>query len=372
MTIAYDAKRLFQNLTGLGNYSRTLLQNLATFYPNQDYQLFAPKIIQHPSTHFFLAHKNFSLHTPSLALSAYWRSHGMIKDFKKSNAQIFHGLSHELPFGIQKSGIKSVVTMHDLVFKIYPNYTPYFQRTIYDLKFRYACNNADIIIAISEQTKQDIVHFYGINPSKISVAYQTCNQVFQDWSLPTIDLNFELPDAYMLYVGSVIERKNLYRIVEAMSLLPKSSLLPLVVVGSGGAYLKKVKDLIHSKGLDNKIIFIEKLIYEQLPQLYRNATLFLYPSEYEGFGIPVIEALFSKTPVITSNVSCLPEAAGKDSILVNPKSAEAIADGIQQVLNDSLLRKKMVENGFDYANKNFNAQITTARVQSIYNSLLSS
>lgn len=371
MTIAYDAKRLFQNFTGLGNYSRTLVQNLAFFHPENEYQLFAPKIFSHPSTRYFIDNQQFSLHKSPHSFHSLWRTFQLKNEVTQRNAQIFHGLSHEIPVGISAhKNIKTIVTMHDLVFKIYPEYTPALQRKLYDIKFKYACQNSDAIIAISEQTKRDIIEFYKIDPSKIQVIYQTCGDTFQDWSLPIPSLSLKnLPSEYMLYVGSVIERKNLLRIIEAMAMLPSDIQIPLVVVGNGTTYLQQVKAVVKAKKLEDKVFWIEKMVYEELPALYRGASIFIYPSEYEGFGIPVIEALFSKIPVVSSEVSCLPEAAGADSILVNPKSSEAIADGIHKVLSDSDLRQKMITKGFDYAQINFAAKKVTNEVNQLYKGL---
>jgi glycosyltransferase involved in cell wall biosynthesis len=372
MTIAYDAKRLFQNFTGLGNYSRTLLKNLATYYPEHQYQLFAPKVLSHPSTQYFIDNQLFNLHNSPHRFHSWWRTFGLAKEIEQSKAHLFHGLSHEIPVGIQRNPkLKTIVTMHDLVFKIYPEYTPVLQRKVYDIKFKYACQNSDVIIAISEQTKRDIIEFYNINPNKIQVIYQTCADTFQDWTLPIPPLSLKtLPSEYMLYVGSVIERKNLLRIVEAMTILPSDLQIPLVVVGDGGDYVAKIKAFAKAKQIDHKIIWIEKMIYEELPLLYRNASVFLYPSEYEGFGIPVIEALFSKTPVITSNVSCLPEAAGLNSFLVNPKSSEAIADAIYNTLTNNDLRQKMITEGVNYAQQHFAAKKVTTEVLNLYQSIL--
>jgi glycosyltransferase involved in cell wall biosynthesis len=155
-----------------------------------------------------------------------------------------------------------------------------------------------------------------------------------------------------------------------MSILPLDLQIPLVVVGNGGAYLEKIKKFAQAKQLEHKIIWIEKMVYEELPLLYRNASVFLYPSEYEGFGIPVIEALFSKVPVITSNVSCLPEAAGLNSFLVNPKSSEAIANAIYNTLTNSDLRQKMISEGVLYAHQNFAAKKVTTEVMDLYQSIV--
>jgi glycosyltransferase involved in cell wall biosynthesis len=371
MTIAYDAKRLFQNFTGLGNYSRTLLKNLAFFHPENEYQLFAPKIVRHPSTQYFIDNQQFSIYKSPHSAHSFWRTFQLKNEVAQRNAHIFHGLSHEIPLGIQRNkNIKTIVTMHDLVFKIYPEYTPALQRKLYDMKFKYACQNTDVIIAISEQTKRDIIEFYKIEPSKIQVIYQTCADTFQDWSLPIPPLSLKnLPSEYMLYVGSVIERKNLLRIIEAMAMLPADLQIPLVVVGNGTNYLQQVKATVKAKKLENKVFWIEKMVYDELPALYRGASVFLYPSEYEGFGIPVIEALFSKIPVITSNVSCLPEAAGADSILVHPKSSETIANAIHNALSNSDLRQKMITKGLEYAQTNFAAEKVTTEVNRLYETI---
>jgi glycosyltransferase involved in cell wall biosynthesis len=371
MNIAFDAKRLFQNFTGLGNYSRTLVQNLVKYFPEDNFHLFSPEIRQHPSTSFFLNHPSVKVHTAPHPFHAVWRSLDIKTDIIKCEAKIYHGLSHEIPIGIDSTPVKSVVTMHDLVFKIYPEYTPVLQRKIYDAKFRYACAHSDVIIAISEQTKKDIVHFYQIDPQKIKVIYQSCGDVFQQQDFSAALLrNIHLPPEYMLYVGSVIERKNLLRIIKAIDLLADSIRIPLVVVGEGGSYMEKVKACLAEKKWKDQVHFIGNVANTDLPALYRGASLFIYPSEYEGFGIPVIEALFSEVPVITSNVSCLPEAAGPSSLLVNPKSEVEIARAIETALCDDARRKSMIADGLRYARDNFSAEKVTAQVHYLYRELL--
>ncbi len=371
MNIAYDAKRLFQNFTGLGNYSRTLVQNLVKYYPEDTYQLFSPEIRRHPSTAFFLNHPSIKVHGAPHPFHAVWRSLDIKKDVLRSGAQIYHGLSHEIPIGIDATPLKTVVTIHDLVFKIYPEYTPALQRKLYDVKFKYACEHSDVIIAISEQTKKDIVHFYGTDPQKIKVIYQTCGDAFQRPSTGAHSKEIPgLPAEYLLYVGSIIERKNLLRIIEAMDLLPDTVRIPLVVVGEGGSYMEKVKAALSKKKWKNDVLFIGNVANTDLPALYRGASVFIYPSEYEGFGIPVIEALFSEVPVITSNVSCLPEAAGPSSFLVDPKSEAEIAAAMERALCDTQLRQTMISDGLQYARDHFSAEKVTAQVHQLYCELL--
>ena len=371
MNIAFDAKRLFLNFTGLGNYSRTLVHNLAKYYPEDTYQLFTPEIKNHPSTAFFLNHPSVKVHTASHPFHAVWRSLDVKNDALKSGAQIYHGLSHEIPIGIHSTPLKTVVTIHDLIFRVYPEYTPLLQRKLYDVKFKYACEHADVILAISEQTKKDIVHFYGTDPQKIKVIYQSCGDAFQhaEYSCGLGD-RYDLPETYMLYVGSVIERKNLLRIIEAIDLLPDSIRIPMVVVGEGASYMQKVKAKLSEKKWQKEVHFIGNVLNTDLPALYRGASLFLYPSEYEGFGIPVIEALFSQIPVISSNLSSLPEAAGPNSLLIDPKSVEDIAGAIEIALCDSARRQTMISEGLKYAKERFSAEKVSAQLHLLYRDLL--
>ena len=370
--IGFDAKRLFNNFTGLGNYSRTLLQNLAAYYPENAYFLYTPKIRRHPETNFFLASPAYYVYEPRGPLRALWRSWGVKNQLRRHRIQLYHGLSHEIPFGIQASDTKSVTTIHDLIFKAYPGQYRWADRQIYDLKFGYACRHSDSIVAISEATKTDIIRYYNVPPEKISVVYQTCHERFMqerpNRELEEVCQKHGLPSSYMLYVGSVIERKNLLGIVKAIALLPESLRLPLAIVGKGGSYQQQVIDYARQNGLSKLLYFIFPEPAE-LPALYQQATLFLYPSYAEGFGIPVIEALYSRTPVITSNCSSLPEAAGPGSWLADPADPGHIAAGIERILTDDDFRIQMIQQGAAYAQR-FHPKELTTQMMDLYRRLI--
>jgi glycosyltransferase involved in cell wall biosynthesis len=293
---------------------------------------------------------------------------------EKDGLDVYHGLSHELPLGIQKTAIKSVVTIHDLIFKIYPKTYKAFDRMIYDHKFKYACQKSDKIVAISESTKNDIVDFYGIDEDKIEVVYQACSPLYLDLqsaeAVKKVKVKYQLPENYLLYVGSVIERKGLLKIIQALELIKKEDRLPLVIVGEGGSYAEKVKKYADEKGLERWLIWISVQENAELQAFYQGAKIFIYPSIYEGFGIPVVEALLSKTPVITSNVSSLPEAAGPNSICVNPNNPAELSTAIIQILGDSVLQEKMKLEGRIYAESMFNNEIVTAKMMKIYEGLV--
>jgi len=271
-----------------------------------------------------------------------------------------------------KSGIPTVVTIHDLLYKHFPEQYAWADRQIYDFKFRYACEHANKIVAISEATKKDIIDFFDIPGEKIEVIYQTCHDRFmQERSQKTLDAvkeKYQLPDAYLFYVGSIIARKNLLGIVQAIDLLPKDLQLPLVVVGRRSEYQKQVDAFIQKRGWTGQVIFIDPT-FKDLSALYQQARLFLYPSFAEGFGIPVLEALYSKVPVLTSNCSSLPEAAGPGAYLADPHSAEDIAAGIEKILTDDSYRTNLIKEGFEYAQQ-FKGEPLVHQMMDLYEGLL--
>lgn len=373
MHLAFDAKRLFTNFTGLGNYSRTLLRNLADNYSEPAYFLYTPRIVRNDETQFFASSPGFVVRTPPSWRSLLWRSRGILRDLQRDRIDLYHGLSHEIPVGIARTDIKSVVTIHDLIFRHYPEQYGWMDRRIYDFKFRYACEHADRIVAISESTRADIVQFYGIDPGRISVIYQSCDERFfqqrSDKSKRRIREKYQLPDHYFLYVGSLIERKNLLGCVQAMAVLKPSERMPLVIVGGGrGSYRKQVMAEAGRLGLQHMLHWV-KPDFDDLPVLYQMAHVFLYPSFYEGFGIPVIEALFSGVPVVTSNVSSLPEAAGPDSCLVDPRDPGAIAEGIRMAAQDTERRHNMIQAGYRYAQR-FRPEPVTEQMMRLYRRVL--
>ncbi len=375
LKIGYDAKRLFNNFTGLGNYSRTLLRSLSEYYPDHAYYLYTPKITQSEDAQFFLNNPSFTIRMPQRKwYGAWWRTTGVKRDLLKRKLDLYHGLSHEIPVGIRQTEIKSVVTIHDLIFKRYPHHYTFIDRAIYNSKFKYACENADRIVSISESTKKDIVDFYGIEAGKIDVIYQSCHDRFKQQrsksSINEVLAKYNIPSEFLLYVGSLTERKNLLGILKAYEILKQEEWMPLVVVGKGGEYKKKVLKYIAEKKLTKMVKFVN-VHDDELPALYQAAAVFIYLSYCEGFGLPIIEALFSQTPVITSNVSSLPEAAGPDSLLISPEDTEALVHALRRILSDSQLRNTCIKKGYGYAQK-FSTEPLTTQLMQTYQEVLQS
>ena len=367
MKIGFDAKRAFHNYTGLGNYSRTIIRQLTGMYPENQYFLFTPRLslkfrdFPPENTAVIEPHDPFDRFLPS-----YWRSYRMGADSTFRMLDLYHGLSNELPRNITKSHVKSVVTIHDLIFIRYPHLYNRIDRAIYKDKFLSATRTAEKVIAISEQTRTDLINFFSCDPQKIEVVYQGCNPDFYKRS-PGETKNhirniYSLPENYILNVGTIEERKNLLQLIKAKHEFKID--IPLVVIGRPTTYMKKVQDYLNEKRITD-IYFLNQVTHTDLPPIYQMSSVFIYPSSFEGFGIPVLEALNSGVPVIAATGSCLEETGGSHTIYINPGNTEEIGTAIIKILSSNELREKMITEGYKYA-LNFREEKTAAKLMEVY------
>lgn len=368
MKIGFDAKRATQNFTGLGNYSRFVINNLVELYPQNTYCLFSPK----PSTSKSEIKESSNIaYFFKKGIKPFWRSFGITNDIKKQGIQLYHGLSNELPFGIQKTEAKSIVTIHDLIFLRYPQFYPFIDRTIYNIKAKYACRKADRIIAVSECTKRDIVELYGIDSNRIDVVYQGCFPIFKEKVGENlkhqITEKYNLPSKYLLSIGSIEDRKNILLIIKALKYLPD---MHFVAIGRERKYGEKVRQYIKDNGLENRVHIFSGVPLNELPAILQASDIFIYPSLYEGFGIPIIEALSSGVPVIGATGSCLEEAGGPHSLYVDPHNERELADAINKIQTDGELRSQMISEGLEYV-KQFSDKMCTDKLMSVYKEVLS-
>jgi glycosyltransferase involved in cell wall biosynthesis len=284
MKIAYDAKRYFHNQSGLGNYSRDVV-----------------RIIEENSSHEALLLDSSSAEKGmgksgiyKLFPSFFWRSFGIWKNVKRLKANAFHGLSNELPFGKAPKGVKVVVTIHDVIFKHYPAHYKPLDRYIYNLKTKSACKKADVIIAISPQTKADLISFYHVPEEKIQVIYQPTAKDFMlepvKEDLVFCQQKYNLPKDFYLYVSSFEERKNQAYLVKVFQEMKEGF---LILAGFQGKAYEDVKTLVTKYNLEDRVFLITDASKRDLKSLYHLCKAFLYPSLLEGFGIPVLEALHS-------------------------------------------------------------------------------
>ena len=377
MKLAFDAKRITHNGTGLGNYSRFVVNALADGFPNNSCHLYSPDKGKDHLRALVPERENVIYHYPGSsplgALSKdWWRTYGIVRDLKREKPDVYHGLSNELPFGLAKAGIPSVVTIHDLIFVRHPQFYKPVDRAIYNFKFKKACLLADKVVAVSEMTKKDIIQIYGIPEEKIEVVYQGCNASFaqpvkQD-KLYEVKHKYHLPEVFILNVGSIEPRKNLLLIVKALKQMGKD--IPLVAIGKRTPYADVVEQYVRENNMEGQVTLLSNIPFEDLPAFYRLASLFVYPSFFEGFGIPILEALNSGTPVIAATGSCLEEAGGPDSVYVNPNDANDLSEKINLILTSSAQAEHMREAGREYAGR-FQSEVIARDLMEIYRRITS-
>ena len=373
--IGFDAKRIVRNGTGLGSYGRTLVNDLAQ---RQDLalRLYAPdkgrddlrsQIVERPNVSFCYPHFSSSIHLPS----SWWRMKGVVTDLQRDGVQLYHGLSGELPIGIRKSGIRSVVTIHDLIFLRHPEFYNWVDTKIYAWKFRQTLREADHVIAISECTKRDILYYGDIDEQKISIVYQSFAPRFSvevsEEQRTQVRSAYQLPQRYILNVGSIEARKNILQAVQALPLLPDD--VVLVMVGRHTPYTDQVLQYVREHHLEERVRVLHGVPDEHLPMLYALAESFVYPSVYEGFGIPIIEAISCGLPVVACSGSCLEEAGGPDSLYVQPGNVEAMAAAIRLTLVGAEGRELRIENSKKYIRR-FSGCNVADQVVNVYQSLL--
>ncbi|MDQ3534267.1 MAG: glycosyltransferase family 4 protein [Bacteroidota bacterium] len=377
MKIGFDAKRAFTNFTGLGNYSRFVINALSNTFKENEYYLYAPYQGFDPEAKSLVKLENVHLRTPSsiiakMNLGSIWRSAIVGNVALKDGVNIFHGLSNELPLVFDRK-LKTVVTIHDLLFIRYPELHNFIDIEIYRRKVKHACKVADKIIAISEQTKEDLIDFLGVDESKIEIVYQGCNPYFRKEYTP-LELNmvidkYKLPVDFILNVGTIEARKNALIIIKALSHIKNKIDIPIVIIGRATKYKDEIVRWAKKEDILSQIIFLHDVPVQDLPKIFQLAKLFVYPSKFEGFGIPIIEALCSQVPVISSKGSCFSEAGGKNSLYVDPEDSEEMGDAILSVLNNPSVATKMIMEGQEYVKK-FNDDIIAANLNNVYQKLI--
>jgi glycosyltransferase involved in cell wall biosynthesis len=288
---------------------------------------------------------------------------------KREGVTLFHAPHYVLPPLVQCA---SVVTIHDCIHLMFPQYLPTRGAFTYaKWAIRQAAQRSTRVMTVSESSKRDILRFVDTEPDKIDVIYNAYDERFaiepREDDVVRVRERFQLHDEFVLYAGNVKPHKNLERLIDAFHIVRKRGLdhLKLVLIGDEISKYTALRRAVHHHQLHKYVRFLGYLPEETLAVMYRLAGVFVFPSLYEGFGLPPLEAMASGTPVVTSNVSSLPEVAGDAAVLVDPYDPQAIADGIYSVLTDEKLRREMVRKGIARAGQ-FSWEQSVRRVRQIY------
>ncbi len=370
MKIGFDAKRLFFNGSGLGVYSRSTVGILLNYAPENEYTLFSPRA---GNRYGFEVPDDVATVLPEGMASKFgslWRSYAMAGAIRRSGVDIYHGLSAELPADIRRAGVGSVVTVHDLIFVHHPELYKPADRYLYTKKYGRSCRDADRIIAISRLTADELMKYWGIPASKIDVVYQGCSPVFgeavPEERLRAVRERYSLPDSYILSVGSIEPRKNLLLTVRAMAEHGVEG--DLVACGRHTPYADEVMAYARQHGIADRVHLRHNITFDDLPAIYRMADVFVYPSFYEGFGIPILEALNSRVPVVTTAGGVFPETGGDACIYIDPHSSAEMAAAIDEIRRDNTLRAGMIDRGLGHAAL-FGEPSIAANLMAVYESV---
>lgn len=349
MKLGFDAKRAFYNHSGLGVYSRSLITSISKIISNNDIILFTPKKKIWSS----------DIRTVTSRLGFLWRSAGIYFDVLRYKIDIYHGLAGELPFFLPKS-VKTVVTIHDLLFLKFPEDYPWIDRFIYNLKARYACKRADVIIAVSEVTMSDIISHYGVKPDKIKVIPVAAP------SLPPTLIKRPHEKDYILCISSFLGRKNQVLLLNAYLKIANEVDYDLIFIGSGPER-KKAIELAERSPYNHRIYFISGISDSDKFNYLHHCLFSVYPSKGEGFGIPILESFLCKKAIVLSDTPIHREVAGNAGVYFTANSTNELA---KKLLELSASKKNLnIEN----ANKqleNFDGRKLYPQITEVYFSLM--
>lgn len=352
MRIGIDLSALSKTVAGIGNYCIQLVKHIYEFDKENEYYLFAPTDIHLPVEENERWH--FINYGGKKGSAMRYLTH-LPRILKKLDLDVFVGTRHYLP--PFNKDIKYLGIVHDLI----PLYMPELFTKGHKQRFKFftdlCAKKADHIVAVSKATKEDVMKYMKMPESKISMIYEGADKRFStdrdEKRIKEVMDKYNIDKPYILCLSTVEPRKNMLRTIKAFEQLLTKGITDykLVLVGGKGWNNGEIYDYANTHKLQDSVIFTGYASDDEIKHIYANATVFVYASLCEGFGIPIIEAMQSGTPVITSNVSCMPEVAGKACELVNPYSVSDIEHAIEKIIKNEDLQKKMIAAGIEQASK---------------------
>jgi len=371
MSVYFDVSAAVHRRAGLGRYAESLARGLLpllgkelAFFYNREAGIEPLAGLEHvPSRTVSLGYKPWRM--------LVWLGQLGRVGFNRllPGARLYHATEHLL---MPLRGIPTVLTVHDLIFRRYPAHHKPLNRTYLNATLPLFCRRAGHIIAVSEQTKRDIMAAYGVPAEKISVIYEAADPRFRPQPpevVAEVRARYDLPPRYVLFVGTIEPRKNLVGLLEAYrSLLDRGSNVGLVTAGRTGWRSESFFERLAALRVAERVTLLGPFPDAELPALYSAADVLAFPSLYEGFGLPVLEAMACGTPVVASNTSAIPEVAGEAGILVPPHDVVALAGALERVLADAALRADLRARGLAQAAR-FTWQRSAEATLALYRSI---
>ena len=340
MKIGIDVSCLAKQRTGIGIYTYNLIENLLKIDNSGEYCFFSASSFN-LNVYSKSSKKVFSCF-PKKYTTVFWEQLLLPLLIKREKIDLLHSPNYVSPY---LSRVSTVITVYDLSAFMFPDTHPILRQLRHRLFLSYSLKKSSKVITISENSKKDIQKYFGTPKEKIEVVYPGVSSRFSRLDRRNIKVSGDIPSSFFLYLGTLEPRKNLITLLRAFSKIRYKIDQKLVVVGGRGWYYHDIFDLVKKLSIKEKVVFLGYLPDEVLVNIYNLADLFVYPSLYEGFGLPPLEAMACGCPVITSNTSSLPEAVGDAGIMIDPNDVEALAREMARVLADEKLRKEMSEKG---------------------------
>lgn len=357
MRIAIDVRTVRPVRSGVGNYVLHLLKGLRQVAPDEEFFLVGQptnlEVLSWDSPSH-LTHRTFVSHE-SHPLGDVWEHFWLPRILEHNRVQVLHGPATLIP--LVRGKYATVVTIHDLVAFLYPETIPRKYAMYMRWLIRQVVSHSDRIISVSHNTKNDLVRILGVDPDKISVIHEAAQPPFKPMNDPAkLDearRRYGIEGPFIYHVGNIEPRKNLVRLIKAYLILRDrlGGGVRLAITGQKGWLTKKLMKALGEMELGEDVVYTGYVPHEDLPLLMNAAEVFVFPSLYEGFGLPVLEAMSCGTPVVTSNLSSLPEIVGDAAVLVDPYDEESIAAGLQKVLEDSDFRHRLRSKGLEQASR---------------------
>jgi glycosyltransferase involved in cell wall biosynthesis len=364
MRVAIDARKLHD--FGIGTYIRNLLKQLARLDSDTEYVLLTRQEDLAVAAQLGPNFRSVLEPSPNYSIQEQFHVPWVLM---RERPDVFHAPHYILPTGVRAH---SVVTIHDCIHLMFPQYLP--NRVAYAyarMAMWSAARRSDCILTVSQASKRDILHFFSVPPEKIEVIYNAIDERFRlepnEDAVTRVRERYQLDQRFVLYVGNIKPHKNLVRLIEAFAALRQGEFddLKLLIIGDEISKLPALRRAVHSLKLHKHVRFLGYQPDDTLAILYRLASVFVFPSLYEGFGLPPLEAMASGTPVVTSNVSSLPEVTGDAAVLVDPHDVASIEHGMRRVLTDPELAADMRRRGLIRA-REFSWERSVARILGVY------
>ena len=370
MRIAIDARKLHDY--GIGTYVRNLLRQLARIDQDTEYVVLCRS---DDRAHINALGENFR-GLPEAAPAYSLREQVLVPlSLRRTRPDLFHAPHYVLP---PLTPCRAVVTIHDCIHLMFPEYLPNRLAYAYARSVIWAAiRRADRVLTVSEASKRDILRFFTVSAGKVEVVPNGIDERFgvppSEEEVARIRERFQLYDPFLLYAGNIKPHKNVERLIEAFQRLRQRGFgqVRLLVIGDQVTKYAALRRAVHRCKVHKYVRFLGFVPDQMLAVLYRLADVFVFPSLYEGFGLPPLEAMASGTPVVTSNVSSLPEVVGDAALLVDPYDPSAIADAIERLLTDTTLRSEIVKRGYARA-KQYSWERSVRRIREIYGEVAAS